>query len=122
MQIDLLSRQYYFPQYRTVSFGSRTEDLYFKAREVGPGRTYLENIQFRKVISGVDEVFHQTLNLAILWETSSDYFPSFNQKSVLAISREIYIPANWHQPRNTEMLKHRVIFISIGVMNFTNFS
>ena len=74
-----------------------------------------------KAVNGVDQVFHQTLNLAIFWETFKEYFPSVNQKPVLAISREIYIPANWHQLRRTEMLKHRVIFTSVGALNFPSF-
>lgn len=47
----------------------------------------------------------QTLNLAIFWETFKVYFLSVNQKPVLTISREIYIPVNWHELRGTEMLK-----------------
>lgn len=74
-------------------------------------------MQFWKANNGVDKVFHQTLNLAIFWETFKEYFPSVNQKPVLAISREIYIPANWHQLKSTDMLKHRVIFTSVGALN-----
>lgn len=64
------------------------------------------------------QVLHQTLNMATFWETFKEYFPSVNQKPVLAISREIYIPANWHQLSSTKMLKHRIIFTNVGALNF----
>lgn len=73
-------------------------------------RTPLEKKQFWKAINGADQVFHQPLNLTIFCESLKEYFPSVNQKPVLAISGEIYIPANWHQLSSTDMLKHRVIF------------
>lgn len=78
-------------------------------------------MEFWKSINGADQVFHQTLNLAIFWETFKEFSLLVKQKPALAISREIYIPENWHQLRRTEMLKYRVIFTSAGLLNFSSF-
>lgn len=48
-----------------------------KRQSAEEGEQLWKKMQFRKAITGVDQVFHQTLNLAIFWETFK-YFPSVN--------------------------------------------
>jgi len=59
-------------------------------------------MQFWKVITGENQVFHQTLNLAVFWEIK---YISLQWLKNLFLQSAIYIPANWHQLRSTEMLK-----------------
>lgn len=83
-------------------------------------RAFLKEMEFWKSINGADQVFHQTLNLAIFWEIFKEFSPLVKQKPVLSICREIYIPANWHKLGTTGMLKYRVIFTSAGLLNFSS--
>lgn len=79
-----------------------------------------KKMEFWKSINGADQVFHQTLNLAIFCETFQKISPVVKQKPVLAICRGIYIPADWHKVR-TEMLKYSIIFTTAGLLNFSSF-
>lgn len=91
-----------------------------KGQQAEENEHFRKKMEFWKSINGADQVFHQTSNLAIFCDTFKKISPVVKQKPVLAICRGIYIPADWHKVR-TEMLKHRVIFTTAGLLNFSSF-